>query len=416
MNSNALYYLQPRLENISSRLLSISGDPDHPDLVFDETVFYPEGGGQPCDLGTIGGIPVLSVAERRNEVVHRLSAPLPPGTVPGSVVEMRLDGSRRRDHTEQHSGQHLLSATLLRLFGAPTRSFHLGPERSTIDIACSGMDEDDQTAAESAVNEAIADDYRIMTHVCPPEDIASFSLRRVPPAGESVYRVVEIDGLDYTPCCGTHAGSTAELRLLLVLGTEKYKGLFRVHFVVGDRAIRLARESALAARQAARVLGCEPREVGAESLRLSERLKSALAGKKALLRAWAGEMAGAILAPERISPWQEAFRKGTVPGVIGPFVAFVLPDKDAEAALEVAKALAEGGRAALVASGKDRTVTAMYPGPVGGRGPGLGRLLGPYCGQFGGNGGGGQGFFRATFPSASEMGDFLDFLAEKLQN
>jgi alanyl-tRNA synthetase len=332
------------------------------------------------------------------------------------MLEMRLDGSRRRDHTEQHSGQHLLSATLLRLFDAPTRSFHLGPERSTIDIACSGLDEGDRATVESAVNDAIADDYRIITHVCPPEDLGSFRLRRVPPAGESVYRVVEIDGLDYTPCCGTHAGSTAELRLLLVLGTEKYKGLLRVHFVVGGRAVRLARESTLAARQAAGILGCEPRDLGIESARQSERLKAALAGKKALLRAWAGEIAGAILVPGRIRPWQDDFLRGAEPGVVGPFVAFVLPDKDAEAALEVSKALSERGKAALVASGKDRTVTAMSPGQAGGPEAGLGQLLGPWCVQFGGNGGGGKGFFRATFPSTAEMGDFLGFLAKKLQN
>lgn len=416
MNSDALYYARPGLERIKSRLLSVSGDPDHPDLVFEETIFYPEGGGQPCDLGTIGGIPVLSVLERGKEVVHHLSAPLPPGTVPGTVLELCLDGKRRRDHTEQHSGQHLLSATLLRLFGAPTRSFHLGPERSTIDIACEGLGEDDQEAVESAVNEAIAGDFRFITHVCPPEDIASFNLRRVPPAGESVYRVVEIDGLDFTPCCGTHARSTAELRLLLVLGTERYKGLLRVHFVVGERAVRLARESALAARQAGRILGCEPREAGTEALRLAERLKAAQTGRKALLRDWACEKAGAASSAGAVSPWRDACLRGTGPVAVGPFVCLVLPDKDAEAALEVAKALAEGGKAALVASGPDRTVTAMSPGPVDGSGAGLGQLLGPFSGQFGGNGGGGQGFFRATFPSIAAMGEFLGFLAKKLQN
>lgn len=416
MNNDALYYAQPRLESISSRLLSVSGDPGHPDLVFEETVFYPEGGGQPCDLGTVEGIPVLSVSERGNEVVHRLSAPLPPGTVPGKALRLRLDGKRRRDHTEQHSGQHLLSATLLRLLGAPTRSFHLGPERSTIDIACEGLGEDDEEAVESAVNEAIAQDFRIITHVCPPEDIASFNLRRVPPAGESVYRVVEIDGLDYTPCCGTHARSTAELRLLLILGTEKYKGLLRVHFMAGERAVRLARESALAARQAARVLGCEPRDAGTESLRQAERLKAAQAGRKALLRDWAGEKAGAALAPGLVSSWQDACLRGTAPGEVGPFLCLVLPDKDAEAALEVAKALAGRGKAALVASGLDRTVTAMSPDPAAGSGESLGQLLGSCCGQFGGNGGGGKAFFRATFPSTAAMGEFLGFLAKKLQN
>lgn len=416
MNSNALYYVQPRRENLLSRLLSVSGDPARPDLVFDETVFYPEGGGQPCDLGTIGGIPVFSVTESGNEVVHRLAAPLAPGTVPGTMVEMCLDGNRRSDHTEQHSGQHLLSATLLRLFAAPTRSFHLGPERSTIDIASDGLGEDDLLAVESAVNDAIADDYRIITHICPPEDISSFNLRRIPPEGESVYRVVEIDGLDYTPCCGTHVRSTAELRLLLVLGMERYKGLFRIHFVVGNRAVRLARESALAARQASRILGCEPRDAGTETLRLSERLKAALAEKKALLRSWACEKAQSLLASDRISPWQESCLRGGLPGTIGPFVAVVLMDSSAEAALEVAKALAERGKASLVASGRDLTLTAMASGPDAGPGPGLGQLLGPSCRQFGGIGGGGRDFFRATFPSIAEMGEFLCFLAEKLQN
>lgn len=412
MNSNALYYSRPCLENLHSRLLSVSGEPARPDLVFEETIFYPEGGGQPCDLGTIAGIPVVSVVEEEGRVVHRLAAPLPRDISPGLTLEMRLDGRRRRDHTEQHSGQHLLSATLLRLFGAPTRSFHLGPERSTIDIDCKELPESDRAEAEKVINEAIAADYRIITHVCPPEDLNSFSLRRVPPKGEAVYHVVEIDGLDFTPCCGTHVRSTAELRLLLILGAERYKGMTRVHFVAGDRAVRLARESVLAARAAAKVLGCEPGEAGAEALRQAERLKAALSGRKAFLRAWAREKAEALPPSSQLPEWPGPGGRGTVPARMGQLLIVVLIDSDAEAALELAKSLAGQGRAALVASRADLSVTAVAPGP----GAGLAELLGPPCAAAGGSGGGGPAFFRATFPSAASLDVFLANSGKKLQN
>lgn len=412
MNSNALYYTRPCLEKLYSRLLSISGDPATPDLVFEETIFYPEGGGQPCDLGTIAGIPVLSVIEEDGRVVHRLSSPLPQEVFPGLSLELRLDGKRRRDHTEQHSGQHLLSATLLRLFSAPTRSFHLGPERSTIDIDCKELSECDQAEAEDVVNEAIATDYRFITHVCPPENLNSFALRRVPPKGEAVYHVVEIDGLDFTPCCGTHVRSTADLRLLLIMGAERYKGMTRVHFVAGDRAVRLARESVLASREASKILGCAPRETGAEVVRQAERLKTALSGRKAFLRAWANEKAGSVPLPGQLPEWPGPDGRGTGPTRIGRFVTIVLVDGDAEAALELAKSLAGNGRSALVASRTDLAVTSVSSGP----GPDLDGLLGPPCGLFGGSGGGGAAFFRATFPSLASFDGFLSYLGKILQN
>jgi alanyl-tRNA synthetase len=392
MNREALYYARPGLERLGARLVAFVGEGGAKGLVLDDTIFYPEGGGQPCDLGTMEGLPLLSVTEEGGQVVHRLAVPLPGDWEPGRMLELRLDGPRRLEH----SAQHLLSATLLRLFGSPTTSFHLGPERCTIDIDCPALPAEDAAEAERAVNEAIGADYRIITHLCPPEDLADFPLRRRPPSGEAVLRVVEIDGLDFTPCCGTHVASTSALRLLIILGYEKYKGMTRVHFVAGGRAVALARSSAQVARDAARILGCPPQSVAVEVERQAGRLKEALAANKGLVRARATMEADISVAKN--------------PGT-GPII-LEFRDRDAEAAVEAAKALAERGRVALVASHPDLTACAAAPGPEAG----LGARLKPLSEEKGGKGGGGPAFFRASFPNSVYFGDFLGLARRNLQN
>ena len=407
MNGKAFYYTRPGLETLDGRVLSVEGEPAAQALVFEETIFYPEGGGQPCDLGTVGGIPLVSVEESDHGVLHRLASPLPQPPVPGQVLSLRLDGKRRRDHTEQHSGQHLLSATFLRLLAAQTRSFHLGSERSTIDIDCLPPPEADLSAVEEAVNEAIAADYRILVHLCPPEDVAGFTLRRLPPKAETI-RIIEIDGIDFTPCCGTHARSTAELRLLLILGAEKYKGMTRVHFVVGERAVRQARISAKAAQEAGRILGCEAGAAGFEVSRQAERLKAAQSGRRGYLKAWAGLEAGIILgSPVPSGPLPLGGATG-----MDPLLVLDLADRDAEAALELAKALAGRGQASLVVSWPELTAIALSPAP----GTGLDGLLGQACSRSGGSGGGGKAFFRAIFPNSAQLGGFLALVREIFQN
>jgi alanyl-tRNA synthetase len=186
------------------------------------------------------------VREKEGEILHLFSAGDAGKLKPGPA-ELVLDSLRRRDITVQHTGQHLLSGIILRMTGTPTVSMHLGDETCTIDVDTPELRDETLVAIEDAVADAIAENKPVIIHLCPPEDIFSFPLRKLPPQGEEVIRVVEIAGYDFSPCCGTHLKSTAEIGILRILTAEKYKGMTRIYFIAGRRVLldnRLLRHNA----------------------------------------------------------------------------------------------------------------------------------------------------------------------------
>lgn len=242
-------------------------------LVLDRTAFYPEGGGQPDDLGRLAGHDVLAVAEEAGEViVHRLAAEGDEFPRPGDRVRGLVDAARRRDHRQQHSAQHLLTAILSARFGAETVSFHLGPETSTIDLDAE-LDDAQLRQVEEEALERIEAGIAVTALILGGEEIVGAGLRKAPPAGVSMIRVLEIAGLDRTPCGGTHVENTRELRRISIVGRERKKGGQRVTFVAGDRAVRLDRERAESLRAAAALVDAAPREVPARVRSLLDEVK-----------------------------------------------------------------------------------------------------------------------------------------------
>jgi alanyl-tRNA synthetase len=225
------------LDRGSAKILSVVEDGGRRAVVLDSTVFYPEGGGQPGDRGTINGVAVTEVLEGEDgAVLHFVEGPGADALKPGKA-ELRLEAARRRYFMTHHTAQHLLSATILRLFGAPTLSMHLGEDCCTIDVDSGTLTAEDLAAAEDAAFAVIEEDYPVIVHLCPPENIADFPLRKRPPEDESVIRVIEIDGYDFSPCCGTHLPSTGPIGIIKTIGLEKYKGMTRVSFLAGRRAL-----------------------------------------------------------------------------------------------------------------------------------------------------------------------------------
>ncbi len=388
-----LYYADPAALAASASILSIEGDAGTPLVELDRTIFYPDGGGQPCDLGTLRGIPVVSVDEAEGRILHRLAGPLDASA--GDRAELVLDAARRLDHSQQHTGQHLLSSTLLRLFSAPTVSFHLGAARCTIDVEAPALADADLAEAEARIEEVIAEDYPVVTHRCPPEDPLSFPLRKKLPDTDEEIRVVEIDGLDFTPCCGTHLASTGWIRHLKILGAEKYKGMTRVTFVAGGRAVAESFAASRHAREAAAALGCSPAEIGAKASRAAARLSELERAAGAAMRDRAG-----------LEAELAAARPGGLPAVL----VLRFPDRDAEAALESAKAYASRGSTALAASLAELVVVAIAPSGEAR----LGELLKPIALAAGGKGGGGPASFRASLPDAAALERFLSEAARAI--
>ena len=214
-------------------------DGDAPAVVLSETYFYPESGGQPCDLGTIGGKKLVDVQERPEDgaVVHSL-VELPQG----DRVDCEIDWPRRLDHMQQHSGQHMLSAALLRKHEAQTLSFHLGSTISTIDLDRS-LDLNACVEAEGLVNAVIQKGVSIQSRlVSGTGDLDELELRKAPPESDEL-RIVTISDFDQQACCGTHPANAAEVGVVMVRSVENYKGGCRVSFVCGNRARRDYRES-----------------------------------------------------------------------------------------------------------------------------------------------------------------------------
>src|SRR5215510_3710992 len=158
-------------------------------VVLNQTAFYPEGGGQPGDRGTLGAVPVLDTQERDGDVRHLMDAP----TWSAEEVEGSIDWPRRFDHIQQHHGQHLLSAAFQRVLGAATVSFHLGEKTCTIDLECSidKLSADALRAAESAANESVWQDHPVIARNFTAEERTRLTLRKEPVKGD---RVIFVEG------------------------------------------------------------------------------------------------------------------------------------------------------------------------------------------------------------------------------
>src|SRR5260370_10700982 len=235
-------------------------------VVLDCTALYPTSGGQPHDVGKLGDANVLDVRDEGEDVVHVVDRELPLGSVQGCV-----DWARRLDHMQQHTGQHLLSAMFQERYGRPTVSFHLGSDFCTIDLRGPEPTEEILEGAERAANQAISEDRAIAVRYGTAEEFRGLGVRKeVQRSG--ILRALEIEGADLQPCGGTHVKSTAQIGIILVRGCTKMRQDWRVEFVCGHRASRVARHDFRLLLRAAEDLGCAPDDVPASAQRaISER-------------------------------------------------------------------------------------------------------------------------------------------------
>jgi alanyl-tRNA synthetase len=277
--ADRLYYTDSHLTMFDARVVE-RGDLDgRPFVVLDRSAFYPTTGGQPHDTGTLGGRRVVEVIDREADgaVVHVLDASLAPGLVDVSGV---IDWTRRFDHMQQHTGQHVLSAAFIRTCGVPTVSFHLGTDLSTIDLD-GALDADAIRAAEEAANQAVWEDRPVSVRFVSTAEAAALPLRKEPVRG-GMLRIVEVEGVDLSACGGTHVTRTGAIGCIAVQAWERYKGGTRVTFVCGGRALRRFRAARDQVAGAVRVLSIQPGELPDALSRLQGELRDARQQVKAL--------------------------------------------------------------------------------------------------------------------------------------
>ena len=201
------------------------------EAVLDRTGFYPGGGGQPSDRGTLGGARVLDVREQDDgEIVHVLDRQVPSGAVSAVV-----DAARRRDFMQQHTGEHLFAQALLRAGKLQTVSVHFGEEDTTIELKEDSVPDPVLREAEAIANAVIRENRRLIVHEIDPSEASRFPLRRTPPA-EKRLRIVEIEGFDWVGCSGVHTTTTGEVFLIKAVSQEKIRGRVRLHMRIGQRA------------------------------------------------------------------------------------------------------------------------------------------------------------------------------------
>jgi alanyl-tRNA synthetase len=276
-----LYYSDSYLSEFRARIVATESGGLR--LYLDRTAFYPTSGGQPFDVGTLGEASsrarVIEVVEEDGRVVHVLDAPLAArtegGDVTGREVEGQIDWPRRFDHMQQHTGQHLLSAVFEELYAAPTLSFHLGVESSTIDIGLTSLDAGRAARVEDRCAELVAQARPVTVTY---EDAASVSGLRKESQRTGTLRIVSIAELDRSACGGTHVSSTAEIGPVLIRKLEKVRGNVRVEFVCGQRALQSARRDFSLLSEISRELSAPferaPELIAAQGVRLKNMEKS----------------------------------------------------------------------------------------------------------------------------------------------
>ena len=344
-----LYYDSAALEFTATvtdiRLDSRAGTDQLWQVALSQTAFYPESGGQPWDTGVLVAVarsgvtlevPVERVEEdEHGEVWHFVRKPLVAGTEVTGIV----NAERRSDHEQQHSGQHLLSAMFLREVGAPTVSFHLGAESSTIDLALrEGSDrltDQELQRVEEAANRVVFESRPLLTHWV-ERGLAEAMLERGDlrklPEREGPLRIVQMQGIEFNACGGTHVANTGAIGAILLRRVEKVRQGWRVEFVCGLRAVRTARKDFATLGDTAQSLSIGAIDVPARVTALIDDVKSAAKERRNLLDELARAEAVALVAE----------------AVEGAVVRAIFTGRDVEFAKKVAAKIAGFGRAAVI--------------------------------------------------------------------
>jgi alanyl-tRNA synthetase len=404
MPTDRLYYHDSFLYDFDASVVEAFDSNGRPAIVLDRTAFYPASGGQVHDLGVLTAdgqqIAITEVADDEDgRVLHFASKPLTVGTQVHGVV----DAARRRDHVQQHSGQHVLSAAFIRLFNMPTVSFHMGEESCTIDLETAGTSAAQAQKAELLANEVISEDRPVGIRFVPLEEARQLGLRKLPPKQTGDLRLIDILDLDLTACGGTHVRATGQIGSILLRKIEKVKQGVRVEFVCGLRAVHTARRDYTTLTEAAALYSSHIYDVPEQVRKSLAEAKAARKSQHKLLEELAELSVDRLLSQTAGSPQ-----------VITEF----FPDREAVFIKLLAQKLTarKSNVIALLASGAGQPTLVFAQSP--GQKSNMGQLMKDAMAQLGGRGGGSadmaQGGLSAGSGNAATLEKFLVETAAKL--
>ena len=266
METRKLYYEDSHLSSFTARVVSCEAGEKGWQILLDATAFYPEGGGQACDIGTLGGVRVTDVREMGEQIIHLCDGPL----AVGAEVEGVIDYDRRFDLMQQHSGEHIVSGIIHRRFGYHNVGFHMGAELVIIDFD-GPIPAADLAEIELEANRAVWENRPLHIWYPSEEELPTVGYRSKRALPWPV-RVVEVPGYDKCACCGTHVAQTGEIGIIKLLTCVKFHEGVRIEMACGSRALRYLSAVYDQNRLVSQAFSAKILETGEAARRMNEQL------------------------------------------------------------------------------------------------------------------------------------------------
>ena len=375
MKTRKLYYEDCHLREFTANVIACTQTDKGFLIELDATAFYPEGGGQPCDLGTLADANVLDVREERETVLHLCDRPLLTGESATGII----DWQRRYDFMQQHTGEHIVSGILHKMFGCHNVGFHMGADVVTIDFDVL-IPAEVLADVEKQANRAVYSNLPVQCWYPSPEELPNVTYRTKRELPWPV-RIVQIPDTDTCACCGVHTQYTGEVGIIKLLSCVKFHQGVRIEMVCGGRALELLGKVYEQNKLVCKAFSAKLLESGAAAQRMNE----ALAAEKFRATALERQLLDNIAAGYKNQ--KDAFH----------FASGLAPSSVRELAERIGS-LCEG--TAAVFSGEDKTGYTLCIASKTGNAQELGKSL---CQQLGGKGGGKPGFFQGSIPGTREQ-------------
>jgi alanyl-tRNA synthetase len=390
--TDRLYYHDSFLYDFDGEILDVSETP-RPAVILDKTAFYPTSGGQVHDTGWISSadskLRVTEVADTEDgRVVHYLEAV--KDLKPGMHVRGEIDAIRRRDHMQQHSGQHVLSAAFIRLFNMPTVSFHMADDYCSIELETPALTKEQIESAERLANEIILENRPVDIRFVTRHEAEKLGLRKLPPTDRDELRLIDVRNFDVTACGGTHVRQTGQIGCILLRKSEKARQGYRVEFVAGQRAVATARRDFTTLTETASLFSAHIYDVPQQARKSLDEIKVLRKQREQFLEELAAAQAEAILAET-----PEVNRR--------KLVVRTFSDREMNFLKLLAQKLTRLAPNAVALFG----TTSPQPSLVFAQSPGqpfdLGARMKDTLGKFGGRGGGSKDMAQGGLPTAAEI-------------
>ncbi|HEY3975241.1 MAG TPA: DHHA1 domain-containing protein [Candidatus Sulfotelmatobacter sp.] len=399
-----LYYHDSFLYDFDAEVRDVIATP-RPAIILDRTAFYPTSGGQVFDTGKITAgsteFEVTEVADTEDgKVVHYVESV--KDVKPGARVRGQIDGARRRDHMQQHSGQHVLSSAFVRLHGMATVSFHMADDYCSIDLDTPTLTKEQIESAERLANEIILENREVDIRFVTRAEAGKLGLRKLPPTERDELRLIDIRDFDLTACGGTHVARTGQIASILLRKTEKVRQGWRVEFVAGQRAVATARRDYSALTETAALFSAHIYDVPQQARKLLDEIRSLRKEREQSLEELAGVYAASLLAQ--------------TPEVNGRRVVIrTLADRDLNFVKLLAQKLTRLSPHVIALLATTSPQPALVFAQSAGQPFDMGALLKEAMAKLGGRGGGSKDMAQGGVPNAAGIDDALKAVAAMIE-